>query len=466
MIQRRFRSLALSASFMLVMAALPMGTAQAFEIGHARVVSAASEPLRIRVQLHNVQDYSGLRANLAPVDQWAQYGLTPPANASSITVRVDAQNSALLIESPQGSEQKIIDLLLDVLSPQGNQKHQVSVFNAAAMLTPTLSSPATDSHPEGAGLGDRQGTPSTDYASALTVQRGDTLSALARRHTPQGVTQFQYMAALHALNRQHFTHENMNLIQAGKRLQQPSLEQIQQFSDAQARQIFSQQAQWFEGYKALRASGKAAHLAAAEASEGLTQAAPAAPVEQPQLGDRLELSQADTAAVAADAAVSTAEQLKHTTQQVSQLEDNLSNLSQALHAQGESAKDLVLDGARELGVELGPLSSSADLNSPSAASANSLTNGATSEPNASEALPLSKAGKTLSWIQEHMLIVMASLLVLLVVITVWILRRANTSRGDMESPAPVSPDMVREKLEKINLDLDVPPSDEPPKPQA
>src|SRR5690606_30142953 len=150
-----------------------------------------------------VQDYSGLRANLAPVDQWAQYGLTPPANASSITVRVDAQNSALLIESPQGSEQKIIDLLLDVLSPQGSQKHQVSVFNAAAMLTPKLSSPATDSHPESAGVGDRQGTPSTDYASALTVQRGDTLSALARRHTPQGVTQFQYMAALHALNRQH-----------------------------------------------------------------------------------------------------------------------------------------------------------------------------------------------------------------------------------------------------------------------
>lgn len=466
MIQRRLRSLTLSASFMLVMAALPMGTAQAFEIGHARVVSAASEPLRIRVQLHNVQDYSGLRAHLAPVDQWAQYGLTPPADASNMTVRVDAQSSALLIESSQGSEHKIIDLLLDVISPQGNQKHQVSVFNAAAVLTPTLSSPSLDSSGEATTSGDRQSASSADYASALTVQRGDTLSALARRHTPQGVTPFQYMAALHALNRQHFMHENMNLIQAGKRLQQPSLEQIQQFSDTQARQIFSQQAQWFESYKALRASGKAAHLAAAEASEGLTQATPAAPVVQPEQGDRLELSQADnTGAVAADAAASTAEQLKHTTQQVSQLEDNLSNLSQALHAQGESAKDLVLDGARELGVELGPLSSAAELNSQSAASANSLTNnGATSEPSASEELPLSKAGKTLSWIQEHMLIVMASLLVLLVVITVWILRRANTSRGDMESPAPVSPDMVREKLEKINLDLDVPPSDEPPKP--
>src|SRR5690606_31373533 len=134
----------LSASFMHVMAALPTGIAQAFEIGHTRVVSTVSEPLRIRVQLHDVNDYSALRASLAPVELWAHYGLTPPADASTMTVRVDAQSSALFIESSQASEHKIIDLLIDVVSPQGNQKHQVSVMNAAAVYTPTLSSLSSD----------------------------------------------------------------------------------------------------------------------------------------------------------------------------------------------------------------------------------------------------------------------------------------------------------------------------------
>ncbi|XOT94403.1 hypothetical protein ACMTAU_13630, partial [Alcaligenes pakistanensis] len=76
---------------------------------------------------------------------------------------------------------------------------------------------------------------------------------------------------------------------------------------------------------------------------------------------------------------------------------------------------------------------------------------------------VNKAKKTVSWIQENMLAVMAVVLALIVVLVTWVLRRANSeNRNGDDSPAPVSEAMVREKLEKINLDLDQPPSDEPP----
>ena len=65
---------------------------------------------------------------------------------------------------------------------------------------------------------------------------------------------------------------------------------------------------------------------------------------------------------------------------------------------------------------------------------------------------VNKAKKTVSWIQEHMLAVMAVVLALIVVLVTWVLRRANTeNRHGDDSPAPVSEAMVREKLEKIKL---------------
>ena len=224
-----------------------------------------------------------------------------------------------------------------------------------------------------------------------------------------------------------------------------------------------QQGQWFTQYKSLLAAGNAPSFAAQQATQGITTSSQASsPTVEPQ-EDRLELANVatDGTSFSADQAVSNAEALAHTTQQVSQLEENLSHLSRALHEQGEAAKDALLDGAKELGVDLGSLSTSNSTTN-QANGADSSINKLAAASNASVASPTT-AGKTVSWIQEHMLMVMSLLLVLLVVLTVWILRRANTSRGDIDSPAPVSSDMVREKLEKINLDLDVPPSDEPPK---
>ncbi len=73
-----------------------------------------------------------------------------------------------------------------------------------------------------------------------------------------------------------------------------------------------------------------------------------------------------------------------------------------------------------------------------------------------------KAEQTVSWFQEHILAVVTAILALIVLIIAWVLRRANAGRHDSDQGVPITEAMVKEQLEKINLDLGAPPTDERP----
>lgn len=64
----------------------------------------------------------------------------------------------------------------------------------------------------------------------------------------------------------------------------------------------------------------------------------------------------------------------------------------------------------------------------------------------------------MSWLQENLLGVITAVLALVVLIIAWVLRRASASRSD-DGQGGVTEAMVQERLEKIDLDLDKPPSD-------
>ena len=60
-----------------------------------------------------------------------------------------------------------------------------------------------------------------------------------------------------------------------------------------------------------------------------------------------------------------------------------------------------------------------------------------------------------------MLAVIGGGLALLVLIVVWLLRRAGATKRDIfESDSPITDAMVRDRLHGIDLDLDSPPSGE------
>ncbi|TAL76649.1 MAG: peptidoglycan-binding protein LysM [Burkholderiaceae bacterium] len=93
------------------------------------------------------------------------------------------------------------------------------------------------------------------------------------------------------------------------------------------------------------------------------------------------------------------------------------------------------------------------------------TGAAQSRPGASNSESSSvskKAGHPVSWFQEHVLAVVTVLLALVVLIIAWVLRRANTVRDDDDHGAPITEAMVKEQLDKINLDLHEEPSSDQP----
>ena len=59
-----------------------------------------------------------------------------------------------------------------------------------------------------------------------------------------------------------------------------------------------------------------------------------------------------------------------------------------------------------------------------------------------------------SWLQDHLLGVMAGLLAIIVLIIAWLLRRANAARDRAESAPHATEAMVRERIQDIDLNLD------------
>ena len=196
-------------------------------------------------------------------------------------------------------------------------------------------------------------------------------------------------------------------------------------------------------------------------------------------------------------------------QRVNQLEDNVKNLNQALQQQGTAAHQAVVDGAKTVEETVEQLKEIVDGEMPGSdtASANNGRNGnvpetdqnksaatsgtdGSSSPanagtstitkgssgalagNASSAVEAESVNKpsgteaaasvedankdsdSLStWFMNNLLIVISGALALIVLIVAWLLRRVGAERDD-DSDAVITEEMVRERLQSINLDLD------------
>ncbi len=202
-------------------------------------------------------------------------------------------------------------------------------------------------------------------------------------------------------------------------------------------------------------------------------------------------------------------------ERVNQLEDNVKNLNQALQQQGTAAHEAVVEGARTVeatveqlkkivdeetagsetvstgtdakgnmasvdsdrvagqaggsgssGGNRGTDATSNDQKGPSIAleanapsvsgseSANATSSGtAVPGTTASGAESGEDANSFSSWFMNNLLIVISGALALIVLILAWLLRRVGAERDD-DSDAAITEEMVRERLQSINLDLD------------
>lgn len=401
-------------------AALLIGSsAHAANFGHSRIVSKLGQPLRIDIPVTELSadDLRSISVVPAPASAWTQIGLTPPVDIGSLQATLadgfTPGTKVIQVRSNQVFDKPVADLLLDVRTASGQQRFQVSLLTHAgqATLQPALAQPQGGANKAGsstatAGVRASQG--------AITVRRNDTMFAIARRHAVPGVTVYQMMIALQRANPQAFIEDNVNLVKAGATLSMPDMAALTAISDREARRIFQRQSQAFALYR-QRAAGHASAVGKeGAAAKGLLSSESAPMAQQPAAGprDQLRLSGGEpvkggsagsaqgsamapgagaaggssSADVHADNRVSTEKGIKDSEARVSQLEENVKHLNEALQAQGAAASGLLVDGAKGLGLSLpGTAGSANDANTVNGANALDGANNSTAAANSNTA---------------------------------------------------------------------------------
>lgn len=344
----------------LAVGLLACPTAFAASFGHARILSAQGQPLLVQVPVRDLSaaDVQSLSARPAAAEDWARAGLTPPVALDSLQVSIEPglrpEGRVLRINSSVPFSGPLADLLLDVRTASGMQRYQVTLLTGARTPVAAPAAPSTASS-GGSAVGMAGSSAIQTAARSIDVRRGDTMFAIARRHAVEGVTVYQMMMALQRTNPQAFIHQNVNLVKAGAQLAMPSMDELLAISDREARRQFQAHA---AAFAAMRGR-VAAEVATAGAPDGATarQGQVSEPLPQAQAappagrGDHLQLSDAQQARPDVEADTRTSRQLARADAQerISQLEDNVQHLNEALRGQGEAARNAVIEGAKGIG---------------------------------------------------------------------------------------------------------------------
>jgi pilus assembly protein FimV len=387
-------------------------TSYAASLGHSRIVSAPGQPLRIDLPVNQLtpDDLRSFNVTTPPASAWAQAGLTPPVDLTSISLDlVDGYtpgSKVIQLRSTDPFNKPVADLLLDVRTASGQQRYQVSLLAHASQDALRSASGATQGAEVRGATASAAGQPANRrlLRGMIRVKKGDTMFAIAQRHAVRGVTVYQMMMALQKANPHAFIEHNINLVKAGATLAMPDMAGLTAISDKEARRLFAQQAQAFALYRQRLAASTSPVAKEGSASRGtVTPAAgQAAPAPAPRASeDQLRLSRGQTAPAAsasgtkgaatadgssaagssglsgtagaagsagsgglsgatasndadvrADDSTAARKQIDESKERVSQLEQNVKNLNQALQSQGGAASDLIVEGAKGLSQSL------------------------------------------------------------------------------------------------------------------
>lgn len=338
-------------------AALAASPAAAANIGHARLAPNAGNQLNILIPFTQLSaaDLNSLSVSPAPQADWLASGLQLPVDLNSIQIQIEPAASAdarlVRVQSSQNLSDSIIDLLLDVKTASGSERHQVSVV--IPPIKPQLTAQSSDSTAKTA-VGS---TP--ELAKAILVKPGDTMFAIAKRNAVSGVSIYQMMLALQRVNPQAFIKDNINLVRAGAALGMPSMDEMLSISDAEARRQFQAQVDAFNNMSSGASPVAAKQLTDiddnANTAAGQVSANTASAIDTAANGgDKLKLDSSGNA----DTVVSQKHAIRDAQVRVTQLEHNVKNLNQALRSQGKAASDIVSDGAQAISESINQITDS------------------------------------------------------------------------------------------------------------
>ncbi|KVW99438.1 FimV/HubP family polar landmark protein [Thiobacillus denitrificans] len=304
--------------------AMPL-MAHAAGLGKLSVTSALGQPLAAEIELFAADkaELDSLSASLASDQAFrdARVEFAPVLSSLRFTVEKRPNGRAVLkVSSSRPVNDPFIDMLVELnwasgrlvreytmlLDPPGMGGVQtvspVAVAPARAPATAPAAAPQASTAPATA----RPSVPAPQAAAPdrVTVKRGDTLTGIANRVRPEGVSLEQTLLGLYRENDQAFD-GNMNRLKAGKTLNVPSAEKVAAIPQQEAVRELRLQADDWRAYRQKLAgavsAAPAAPVAADQASSGKItpkvedRAKPAPEAQQ----DVLKLSKATPPATAA-----------------------------------------------------------------------------------------------------------------------------------------------------------------------
>lgn len=291
----------LAAWFSLLLAPL---ASQALEVGPLQVSSHGGQALVAEIWVSGSSvELSDLSARAAAAELYAaaQVPYSPLAGRLKLVVERRAQDRAvILLRSQEPVPEGDSTLLVDLRWPGGGL---VRGYRFALEAPPDLPMVASTPVPTPAPAPQVTATATTPppappsatgpvgEAGQYLTQAGDTLQGIARNEEIAGTSVQQRMAAIYALNPQHFAGGDPNRLRGGVTLRMPSAEEVRQRTEAAAQEVLIHASRQLEGQRGEIARAAAAAPPQAETVERRAQGRiRSAPAEQPAPREKARLT--------------------------------------------------------------------------------------------------------------------------------------------------------------------------------
>jgi pilus assembly protein FimV len=264
------RSLKLS---MLV--ALALGTSQvlALDLGQIHVKSALGQPLLAEIPLHpgNPAELRNLTVQLASSEEFVRAGIA--GGRTTIPLHFAVANAGtghpvIRITSSTAVDDPYLDLLIEVNGSAGKSVREFAILlDPPNTATPAAMASATSARSVSSHRSERTQPVQAPPRAAATakpaaakpaaavsngqfgpVERGQTLSGIARSTAPTGVDVKQMMLALKQANPDAFYRDNINALKSGAVLRVPTSAEAQAITIAAAvAEVRQQNSDWRAG---------------------------------------------------------------------------------------------------------------------------------------------------------------------------------------------------------------------------
>ena len=263
------RSLKLS-----VWLALALGSSQAaaLELGQIQIKSALGQPLvaEIPIKPDHAGELDRLTARLASAEDFSRAGVAAPtvllqfavidASGGQKIVRVTSSAPVndpyldLLVELNTGSSKSVREFAVLLDPPAGAAVAQPAAAPAAPRAQHHAPAPAPAAAPAAAPAPAKRAAPSPSASPAaassgqVTVQRGQTLSGIAKQSLPAGVDINQMLLAYKQANPNAFYRDNVNALKSGAVLRVPGKDEAEAGAAAAAlAEVRRQNSDWRAG---------------------------------------------------------------------------------------------------------------------------------------------------------------------------------------------------------------------------